>query len=755
MDIACTRTSGRDWNGFRLFALAVAGTTLFFGAAHAATVVTDHVTNQARHTQTSVPVTFGQVFKAGDVAKGETVVATLNGQPIPLQVDAKARNPDGSLRHAVLTALVPTLSGGASEPLAIAASSSPASTGSPLSLAQLLATQYDAKASLDIGGTAYVVSARALLQAAQHSGGCEPWSNACGVWLSGPLVSEWIVNGPVTSSTGTASPNLRVYFNVRAYAGSAPGSIAYVRTDIVVENAWAYSPQAQFQYTATLTSGSASYTSPALTQYAYTRWHHVLWWNGSDPQLYLQQDTRYIQDSLAVSRYAPLRPSPTFLAKVRQFCAPLDHCDQTQRMGNVGAQDAIGPLPRWTSVYIIDPDVRAYNWMLANTDALGTYPVHFRDQATGWPLSIQKHPYVTILGWTHARNAARGKGPHADLYRKDLLPTCVKDSELTKKCTGIYFNTGSLYSWSNAHQPAAGYVAYMVTGSHFYMEEMAFYASMSELSAGEAYRAFSRGLIDHARSQVRGKAWVLREMADAAWLLPDGYPLKAEFNADVNNSIADFNATYTNNPNANPLGMMNSGSQYPINGKKNRGGTPWQHSFLTWSAGHAADLGFAGAAAFRDWLGKFEVGLMTDWLADPTRGYCWVAASAYKVQVKDDSGKWFPNYTAVYDATFPFVAGLQCNSPEMIAALGKEKKRRWQVGEMFGYPDSATGYPANLQIGLATAVDSGLPNAERAWKIFESRSIKPSPPTGYDNFPNFAIIPRGTKVSPVASGAGH
>lgn len=755
MNTVRSSTLGRDRSGLKLFALAVAGANLFFGAAHAATVVTDHLVSQTRNTQTNVPVTFGQVFKSGDVAKGQTVTATLDGRPVPLQVDAKARNPDGSLRHAVLTALIPALAGRASEPLAISTSSSSASTGSPLSLARLLATHYDAKASLDIGGTRYIVSARALLQAAEHSNGCKPWGTACGVWLSGPLVSEWIVNGPVTNSAGTANPNLRVYFNVRAYAGSAPGSIAHVRTDIVVENAWAYSPQAQLQYTATLTSGSANYTSPALTQYAYTRWHHVLWWNASEPQVYLQQDTRYIQDSLAVSQYASLKPTEAFLSKVRQSCAPLDHCDQTKRMGNVGAQDAIGPLPRWTSVYIIDPDVRAYNWMLANTDALGTYPVHFRDQATGWPLSIQKHPYVTILGWTHARNAARGKGPQADLYRKDLLPTCVKDSELTKKCTGVYFNTGSLYSWSNAHQPAAGYVAYMVTGSHYYMEELAFYASMSELSAGEAYRGFSKGLIDHARSQVRGKAWVLREMVDAAWLLPDGYPLKTEFNDDVNNSIAEFNASYTHNPKANPLGMMNSGAQYPINGKKSGAGTPWQHSFLTWSAGHAADLGFAGAAAFRDWLAKFEVGLMTDWLADPTHGYCWLMASKYKVQVKDDSGQWLPNYTAVYGATFPSLVGLACDSPAMVAALGKEEKRRWQAGQMFGYPNSATGYPANLQIGLATAVDSGLPKAEQAWKIFESRSIKPSPPAAYDNFPNFAIIPRGTRAPSGSSASGH
>jgi len=726
--------------------MAFTVSSLFVGAAPAAVVVTDHVVSQARRTQTSIPVTFGQVFKVGDVAKGQTVTATLDGRPVPLQVDIKAKNPDGSLRHAVLTALVPTLAGSAREPLAISASSPSASTGSPLSLVRLLATQYDAKASLDVGGTVYSVSARALLQAAEHSGNCKPWGTTCGVWLSGPLVSEWIVNGPVTNSAGTANPNLRVYFNVRAYAGSAPDSIAYVGTDIVVENAWAYSPQAQIQYIATLTSGSANYTSPALTQYAYTRWHHVLWWNASEPQVYLQQDVRYIQDSLAVSRYAPLKPTEAFLAKIRQSCAPLDHCDQTKRMGNVGAQPAIGPLPRWTSVFIIDPDVRSYNWMLANTDALGTYSIHFRDQATGWPLSIQKHPYVTTIGWSSARNVARGASARAAQYRKDLLPTCVKTSDLTKDCAATHFDTGNPFTWSNAHQPAAGYVAYMVTGSHYYMEEMAFYASMSELSAGANYRGFSKGLIDKARSQVRGKAWVLREMVDAAWLLPDGYPLKAEFNADVNNSIADFNATYTDNPDANSLGMMNSGSQYNVNGGKHNGGTPWQHAFLTWSVGHAAELGFSGAATFRNWLAKFEVGLMTDWLHDPTHGYCWLLASQYSVQVKDAAGNWLPNYTAVYEATVPSLVGLACNSPAMVAALGKLKKKRWQIGEMSGYPTSATGYPANTQVGLATAVNSDLPNAIRAWQIFESRSGKPKPPVGYDNYPNFAIIPREAPI---------
>ncbi|MGH9600519.1 MAG: hypothetical protein ACRD27_11695, partial [Terracidiphilus sp.] len=102
----------------------------------------------------------------------------------------------------------------------------------------------------------------------------------------------------------------------------------------------------------------------------------------------------------------------------------------------------------------------------------------------------------------------------------------------------------------------------------------------------------------------------------------------------------------------------------------------------------------------------------------------------------------------VYAANYPTLAGLACNSPAMVAAMGTLAKQPWQVGEMSGYPYSATGYPANVQIGLAAIADSGLPGAAEAWQIFESRSVKPNgrwshnPNIAYRNYPNFAILPR-------------
>ena len=709
--------------------------------AHAATVVTDNVVSQTTQAQGNVPVTFGQVFKAGDVPGDAALTASLNGQPITLQVDTKATNPDGSLRHAVLTVMVPSLPGSAKLPLTLAAGPSQTGQSAPIVLSQLLATNYDAEVALTVDGKPYSANARKLLQAAGSAKACAPWGTQCKVWLSGPLSSEWVVNGLVTAADGTPNPNLRIYFAVRAYAGTTPGTVGQVRTDIIVENTSAFAPQAQPQYTATLTSGTASYTSPALTQYAYTRWHKLLWWNNAQPQVYLQQDTQYIQTSKAVSRYMPLKPDESFLSGLRQFCAPLDHCDQTKLMANTGAQASIGPLPRWASVYIVYPDVRAYNWMLANTDALGAYSTHYRDEQTGWPVSIQKHPNVTVVNWAYANQVATQISTKGAAYKADLLQNCFNNSVVSTCSTGWY-GTGNPKKWDNAHQPSGAYLPYMVTGDYYYMSELAFGASYNEIYPNEGYRGFSRGLIDRPYGQVRGKAWVLREMADAAYLLPDHHPLQAEFTADVENSLADWNAKYSSNPNANPLGVMDGGSVYSVNGGTRNGVAPWQHNFLTWSAGHAADLGFAGAAKFRNWLAKFEIGLMTDWQTNSAQGYCWLQASAYSIQVKDAVGNWLPTYTAVYAATFPTLVGLECNSSTMIAAMGKLKKKSWQAGKMSGHPHSSTGFPANLQIGVAAAADSGLPNAKAAWDIFQSRSVKPSGDHAYNNYPNFAILPR-------------
>ncbi|HEB94128.1 MAG TPA: hypothetical protein ENI94_11810, partial [Gammaproteobacteria bacterium] len=63
---------------------------------------------------TNIPVTFGQVFAPGDVPAGLSVKVNVGGNPLQTQVDDKATHPDGSLRHAVITAWLPALGAGQS-----------------------------------------------------------------------------------------------------------------------------------------------------------------------------------------------------------------------------------------------------------------------------------------------------------------------------------------------------------------------------------------------------------------------------------------------------------------------------------------------------------------------------------------------------------------------------------------------------------------------------------------------------------------
>ena len=716
--------------------------------AQAGPVVQHTLASESAQAQVNVPFTFGQVFRNGDVPAGKTLSATSNGQTVPLQVDVKARNPDGSMRHAVLTARLSSLPGNGNVPLQLATTSPAGNPPPAVSLQQLLATPYNAEATFNLSGTTYSIKARDLLAAAATGATCAQWTPGCNIWLSGPLMTTWVVHGVPKSGSGVSYPHLQVYFEVRAYAG-AGGGIGSVRTDIIVENAAAYDaqsvavPQVQPQYTAVLASGTANFTSAELTQYAFTRWHKVLWWNDVEPEVYVRQDTRYIQTTRAVPRYMALNPPESLLASLRQSCEPLDDCDQTLRMGSGGWQDAIGPLPRWTAMYLVKPDARAWRYMLANTDALGAYSVHYLDQATGWPASIQDHPFVSI-GY-YPSTSAIAYGPPSQQqqdFLRDLLPTCT-DNEIVSDCTtwGDY-KTGNPKGWEVAHQPAMSYVPYMVTGDYFYLSELAYSASYNDIWSSPFTRNYTQGYIDPGVPNDRAKAWVLRQIVNAAWLLPDAYPLKAEFNSVANNAIANFNDAYTDNPDASPLHVTNH-MAYANNGVTAVAMPPWQHSYLTWAAGHAANLGFADAARFRDWLGVFEISTMTDWVDDPNHGFCWLEASLYSLQVQDANHDWLPNFNAVYATQFPTLSGLSCNSPEWLAEKSRLAGRPWQAGEMDFNAASAQGFPAFEQIGYAILADTDLPRARLAWSIFDSRTVKPTGYQSYDYFPNYAVIPHG------------
>ncbi len=659
-----------------------------------------------------VPVTFGQPFRAGDVPRGHTIVAYASGKELPTQANIKARNPDGSARHAILTVLLPTLDSQASENVNLRSVPDTAVARSKaLTIEDVLHTKFDAGVQFQIGGEPWHLDARVLLQRALQDGSCKPYGRECNQWLSGPLVSEWVVGGPLLDEQGKPHPHLAVYFAVRAYG---PVPVSRVRVDVIVENDWAYTPDPHNEtYDAAIdVGGKTVYEVKDLDHYRQARWHRALWWGAPDP-VYAQLSSRYLQYSRAVPRYEDLHPSESLLRSVRQSCAPMQSCDQTPYMANTGAQAAIGPLARWSSVYVIDPTYRAYRWMLANSDALGAYGIHYRDELTDQPVSVEAHPCMTLIG--PAEVARCPVPPH----KNDIFPRC-KDQCRTP-----------LYP-DESHHPEPAYVAYLVTGDWYYLEELEFWADWVVFHQNPAYRGYTKGLIED--TQVRGQAWGLRTLGYAAYILPDNDPLKSYLNGVVENNIRWYNKIYTDNPKVSILHILTNGYAvvYPNHGRPRTGIAIWQQSFFDWAVGNLADLGFPGANKLRNWFSVFQINLMT------SPEFCWILASAYQLQIRDsEKSSYYGSLRQVYTNTFPQFQNVPCNS-ERMAALLSIHGYRYNKNVMIGYPYSPTGFVANFQIGLSAAADSNVPKARRAWQILAQRKVQPN----YADSPQFAIIPR-------------
>jgi hypothetical protein len=645
--------------------------------------------------RSNVPVTFGHVFKPGQFTGG-IGVQLAGGAGLQTQVDVKSRYADGSVRHAVITALLSSENSAATA-VELYAATQP-SPGPPVSASGLLATGYDASVALNIGGTVYSASARDALSAATTT------------WLSGPLVSEWSFNVPFTAG-GQTDPHLMARFNVRAYQG-----YGYVRTDVTVENDWAYvSGPTNYTYSATVTApGGASYSISNLTHTTHSRWRKTLWNGSNDPALELKYDKTYLIATGAVPNYdQSVTPSASAIAN--QFATlngaagrPMASGLFTGYMPTTGGRPEIGLLPAHEVLYLLSMDSTARKVVLMNADLAGSWPMHYRDQITDLPLSIDRWPYATLLG------------NYSDTYNP-----ATRKYEGFPACAGV---CSSPLEPDTAHQPAMAYVAYLITGDQYYLDELHFWAAYDIFISNPGYRNFEQGLVHW--DQTRGQGWSLRTLAQAAAFTPDAHPYKNYFTTKLLNNINWYRTTYLNNAN-NSLGVITTGFALGYNDALGIvpgtiGIAPWQDDFFTSAVGHSVELGFTQSLPLLQWKSQFAIGRMT------APGYCWIRASAYSLNIEASaSGPFFSTLAQAYSSSFND-QGAACASAQQASNLGL------QTGEMVGYSSSSSGYPSNMQPALAYAASNNFAGAGQAWTVFTGRSVKPS----YGTEPQFAIVPR-------------
>ncbi len=647
--------------------------------------------------QSLVPVTFGQVFAVGDLPKGQTVTGKLpDGTSVPLQVDVKARHGDDSLRHAVISALLPRLQAGQTLTMSLVKTAS-ATTPLATTPAALLKSGFSAEAKLLIDGVSYSASADALLRAGDYK-----------TWLSGNVVNEWQVAAPFKTASGIAHPHLMARFAIRAVTGTARA-----RVDLTIENGWAFQAAPQnFTYDVQILVGGAStYSKVALNHLHHARWRRIDWWGGA-PQVNVRHNTAYLIATKAVPNYDQSIVIPeAVLANLKSKWTgtkiePMGVGLALPYMPTTGGRSDIGLMPSWSAIYLLTMDKRAKEVMLGTADLAGSYGAHFRDQISDRPVSIVDFPYMTIYGrQTDTYNRAA--------KRYENFPACATPNGCVQP-----------NSVDTSHQPAFAYLPYLVTGDYYYLEELQFYGMWNALSDNPNYRGFEKGLT--SGDQVRGQAWTMRTFGEAAYITPDADPLKAHFMGFVTNNLDWYNANYSTSASANKLGVIVNGYAYSYSD-----GTaiaPWQDDFFTAAIGHLNDLGFTKAAPLLAYKAKFSIDRMT------APGTCWIDAAIYNLKLRDTSkSPVYANIQQAYDATENAAyTGLKCDLGKVAAFF------KLQVGEMTGYSDSNVGYPSNMQPALAYSAQVSGATGLTAWTRFMGRRVKPD----YSWGPQFAIVPR-------------
>lgn len=656
--------------------------------------------------QTNVPFTFGQVFKVGALNPGAGLAVQIEGGTIPLQVDYKATHGDGSVRHAVVSGILPKLAAGATVALQMVEAKAVASKAlSP-------AVMPDGAVEITIDGVKYSTNG------SKFGGVIE--------WLSGPVVAEGIISADLLDSAGKSHTHLNVRAGIRAYASG------HVRVELVVENNKALTVgAATFVYdVAVKLAGNTVFEQKALTHYAHARWRKVFW-AGQAPQIDVKPDVEYLIASKAVSNYdQTIKPSEGLLSGFAKALnanntAPMGIGPVVSYMGTTGGRGDIGPLPVWSVAYLLSLDKRAKESMLAVAEGSGTWSIHYRDEATGFPLRVDNEANKNIT--THGNLLGVGPLP---LPRFAATP----------------------HSPDVAHQPSMAYLPYLLTGDYYYLEELQFWAAWNPLGTDPSNSGRGLGLLRW--HQVRGQAWALRTLGHAAYATPDAHPLKDYFLKQLDNNLQFYYDAYVvGNP--NKLGAYDGSgpNAAPINGSPT-----WQDDFLTWSFGYLGELGFEKAKPIFQWKAKYPVGRMT------APGYCWIKATAYSLKIRPDgSDKVFDDFADVYLANFSGASishegdtkthpkgikfiDMPCATQEMADWFNASSKFGWGPKRMDGYADSVEGYPANLQPALALTAQYGVEDADLAWQRFESRDAKPK----YQNGPQWNIVPRNYKPAVIA-----
>lgn len=649
-------------------------------------------------TTNNYPVQIGRVFAQGEIPNYPQVIAGTTA--LTTQADVKTRWPDNSVKHAIISFLIPTLSSNSSVTITFQNQISGNNSGFQTQSAMLGANyNFNAIMQLTNGGTVSA-SARNMLQ----NGAFTYWNQ--GSVQTTIVIADHSVARPYDIGFGSSN-SFRPIFHATFWPAINKVRVRYIGE---IANTQAFQDQA---YSLALLLGNTSpqtvYTKGMFTHIAGGRWIKEFWLGGAPSAIAINHNLTYLKSTGLAPNYDTTITIPstriatdysTWLASKREIGEPGN---LTIAMGAGGARPDIGPTTSWATQWLYTGDYRSREIAFGNADLSMFWPVHFREgqsnrffdrahtvNALGLPVSISGRLSIMLFNILSVSSSVNSPSDR-------IVPVGPVDDN----------------GWipDLAHEPDFWYYQYLLSGDYSYLEEMQFWASYTAAAFHPGNAQFARygeeGLISNAFN-IRGQAWPFRNRAQVAVASPDGSPEKDYFAKLTKNAISAWQGErglahtsggttsaynrgtgvgsgnygvgntwiYTNSPSA----LFNIGYASPLHfwAYENQGLTSssnvdqtqansalanWMQSYMMYSLRRAQLLGFNNGNLV-DWLAKNYI----DQLTHPA--YNHYLLTQYRTGTIDSNSVPFTNWDAVLNSYVPAAQAMTSYYDPVLAQYG-------------------------------------------------------------------------------------
>lgn len=548
--------------------------------------------------QNDLPISVPRAFRQGEIAPYPQPYM-IDHKIVSWQTDVKNRWPDGSVKFAVVSFVIPLLPANTTVHVSFknTANNSSCDGGDHRPCGFLDDTSqeggmlnssfnFDAQIALSGRVSPLPIGARRMLEAGKYT-----------YWLRGPVVTAVRIADEKTRAydvnvDGAAGTPLHPIFEAWFYPQTHSVQIGYCLENAWISSSAAYGVRDQ-TYTFKLFAGQRS---PALIftqsspfqQIAFSRWHKV-YWLGKSPPVAINFNTPYLESTkllpnydvtrdvtVAANNYAKSWSSMSIGQKslagdpgaVCSVGAPgligLTGCigDTELAINSGGAHQYVGPLPSWQVLYLLTMDEAMnsilFDETLTNADLLGYLPFHFReadvDAGSGRCFDQVAHSAPCRTVGSQGRFVSVNARQDISLY---YPPSTAQGPDRPAYSGGVAEDGNSAGNWLSStplivpsHAPEIAFVPYLFTGQNYYLEELMFQAASypgvmpgTAGNSGSSYDHHQGRLGLFSGDSLRQTAWGLRTLARAATMAVDGSAEQDYLRQKLNNNLAFLEGT--------------------------------------------------------------------------------------------------------------------------------------------------------------------------------------------------------------------